>query len=99
MRCGASFSLSSDSTCGLGGGRDNARASPSGRWRATEDFTQTHLLRKGSAAVDAGAGAGCPRRRIDEVWAGPREPHAARGAGEMRAVDFQVKIYLPAAIR
>jgi predicted outer membrane repeat protein len=94
---GSSFSLSSDNTCSLGSGRDNASL-PLGPLANNGGYTQTHLLRKGSAAVDAGTGVGCPatdQRGISR----PQGAACDVGGVEMRAVDFQVKTYLSAALR
>ena len=55
----ASFSLSSDNTCGLGGGHDNLTL-PLGPLAYNGGFSQTHLLLRDSPAIDSGTAAGGP---------------------------------------
>ncbi len=90
---GASFSLSSDSTCSLGAGRDNV-ALPLRPLASNGGYTQTHLLIKGSPASDSGTGLGCPA--TDQRGVGrPQGAACDVGAVEMRPGDYQIKVFLP----
>jgi hypothetical protein len=53
------FSLSSDNTCGFGGGRDNVNVML-GPLANNGGATLTHMLLPGSPAIDFGTDAGCP---------------------------------------
>lgn len=89
----ASFSLSSDGTCGFGVGRDNV-ALPLGQLKNNGGLTPTHLLPQGSPAIDAGTNTNCPA--ADQR--GQTRPVGATcdvGAVEARASDFVMRVYLP----
>ena len=56
---GATFSYSSDGTCGFGAARDNAVLAFD-PLATNGGFTLTHMPRAGNPVIDNGAGAGCP---------------------------------------
>ena len=90
---GASFSLSSDLTCGFGTGRDNV-ALPLGPLANRGGLTGTHLLQPGSPAIDGGTGIGCPptdQRGIHR----PQGQACDVGAVEMRPTELVNYLFLP----
>jgi predicted outer membrane repeat protein len=89
----SSFSMSSDSTCGFGTGYDNLNLLL-GPLAYNGGFTPTYLLKKGSLAIDAGTGIGCPPTDQRGVTR-PQGQACDIGAVEVAPADLLLKVYLP----
>lgn len=89
----ATFSLSDDSTCGFGAGRDNANL-PLRPLYANGGFSLTHLPRPGNDAIDGGTGAGCPVTDQRGI-ARPQSSACDAGSVEVKPADLLNKIFLP----
>jgi predicted outer membrane repeat protein len=88
----SSFSLSSDSTCGLGAGRDTVDPllNP---LSYNGGYTQTYLPMLNSPAIDGGTGVGCPPTDQRGVTR-PQGQACDVGSVEVAPADLLVKLFL-----
>ncbi len=93
---GGSSNLSSDNTCGFGGG-DNVSVmlAPLGNYGGT---TLTHMLMPGSPAIDSGTNTGCPSTD-QRGYSRPVNGTCDVGAVERQPVDFSYWLNLPLILK
>lgn len=95
----ASFSLSSDFTCGFGAGKDGVTLSMH-PLANNGGFTQTQLPAPGSPVIDAGTGTGCPAKDQRGVVR-PQGQACDIGAVEATTDAFALyyKAFIPLTVR